>query len=428
MQQKYPEKLIIEPTTRCNFKCEMCVKQSKGCEIVEGDLNVSIFENCKDLFEHASSVVFTGIGEPLLNTSLETFLSNARDKMQKNSIRGFQTNGKLLTFQRADALIKAGMNKICISVDSMQPHLFDAVRQGGMLSDINQAFDNLERARKQDNKNKIEIGIEFVLMKKNMAELPLLVDWAHQRNVDFIIVSHISAYEKTAEKEIAYLNNSFKSLELFEKYKKSALKKGLDIQIYEDIRFKVKKTSIEEEIYHLVDEFKQEAIEQSLYVNMFHLSNEPQGEFERIQGLFDQALDRANQAGIELILPQIRPRTDRYCPFVEENTMFITWDGNVSPCYFLWHKYTVLRVGYIKHINPVYFGNVQQKAAEQIWQTEEFTSFRKKVLQYDYPNCHAWCETRCDYVLDEPFYQDCYINDIPCCDCQWGLGLFNCLT
>ena len=27
---KYPEKLIIEPSTRCNFNCKMCVKQSSG--------------------------------------------------------------------------------------------------------------------------------------------------------------------------------------------------------------------------------------------------------------------------------------------------------------------------------------------------------------------------------------------------------------
>jgi len=61
------------------------------------------------------------------------------------------------------------------------------------------------------------------------------------------------------------------------------------------------------------------------------------------------------------------------------------------------------------------------------WNDEEFKLFRQRVKEYDYPNCHAWCETRCDYVLVEPFYQDCYINEVPCGDCYWSLGLLNCL-
>jgi len=427
-KSKYPDKLIIEPTTRCNFKCEMCVKQSQGCEIAEGDLDASVFLKCENLIARASTVIFTGIGEPLLHRGLESYLSSARKIMPEKTIRGFQTNGKLLTSRRAELLIKAGMNKICISVDSVLPGRFDLVRQGGMLSDVETAFDSLKSAIKNMPGENIDVGIEFVLMKKNMHELPQVVEWAAKKGVNFIIVTHLSAYEKGLEKEIVYMNNSYEALELFKSYQDKAIEKGLDIRNYDKARWKFGKSQREIAVYDLVAQFKQEALNKDLYVNMFHLLSEKSWEYDKIRENFNLAESKAKQTGIDLSLPQIRPKTERYCPFVEEKTMFVAWDGNVSPCYFLWHKYTAIRMGYAKQVTPVFFGNVHETPAEQSWQGEEFTSFREKVMQYDYPNCHAWCETRCDYVLEEPFYQDCYINDIPCCDCFWGLGLLNCLT
>lgn len=428
MQTDYPEKLVIEPTTRCNFKCEMCVKQSQGCEIKEGDLDDSVFSRCEPLLSHTRSVVFTGIGEPLLNENLETYLALAREVMPNDSERGFQTNGKLLTARRAASLIESGLTQICLSVDSVKPQLFDKVRQGGLLTDVDSAFNSLRRAGKERSGFRLKTGIEFVLMSKNLAELPALVEWAAKRQVDFILVSHLSAYEKSAEKQTAFLNNSHEALALFKRYSERAAQKGIDLDSYNRIRFKIQRSEKEEAVYRLVADFKQEALENDLYVNMHHLVNERQGEYAGIREVFDQAFEDAESAGIELKLPRIRPKTDRYCPFVEENVMFVTWDGHVSPCYFLWHQYAAMRAGYVKQVDPVYFGNVRQTDAGRIWRDKAYSEFRSNVLRYDYPNCHAWCETRCDYVLDSPFYQDCYINGIPCCDCYWALGLHNCLT
>ena len=423
----YPEKLVIEPTTRCNFKCDMCVKQSPGCDILEGDIDDAVFSMCGSLFPHLSSVIFTGIGEPLLHPNLETYLSGAENRMPEGSVRGFQTNGKLLTPQRAVSLLESGMNQICISVDTVQPDLFDRVRQGGRLSDINQAFDALDRAKKRIPNRPLQVGIECVLMKKNVSQLPLLVDWAAERKVDFIIFTHLTAYKKAVEDQIAYLNNSHDAYAMFESLKQEADLKGLDITRYDKILWKVNKSEKEIDIYNQVAAFKDAALQKDLYVNLFHLLAEVPGEYDRLCRVFDRAEEKAKVHGIKIKLPGIRPLTDRRCPFMEEKVMFVSWQGDVSPCYFLWHQYTQMRAGYTKYIRPMVFGNIRQTTPEEIWQDTAYRLFREKVLKYDYPNCHAWCEIRCDYVLDDPFYQDCFINDIPCADCHWNLGLLNCL-
>ena len=424
---EYPKKLILEPTTRCNFKCEMCVKQSSGCEILEGNLENDVFSKCEKLFPSLESVIFTGVGEPLLNQNLEVYMSKVKKTLPAHGTIGFQTNGKLLTQDRAEALLRSGLNKICISVDTIQPGLFDQVREGGRLSDVELAFEALMNAKEKLGQHRLSLGIEFVLMKKNMNELPLLVEWADKRQVDFIIVTHLTAYEKDMEHQIAFLNNSFESLDLFEDFRQKGLEKNIDIKDYEKIRWRTLKSEKEVEIYKLIAAFKESALEKKLYVNLFHLLSESADEYDRMNAVFERTRSKAHSYGIELVLPGIRPKTHRYCPFVETDAMFVTWDGKVSPCYFLWHKYTAARIGYTKHITPIWFGNVLEFMPEQIWNDSEYKSFRTKVKQYDYPNCHAWCETRCDYVLDEPFYQDCFINDIPCADCHWNLGFLNCL-
>ncbi len=427
----YPEKLVIEPTTRCNFKCEMCVKQSNGCQIEEGDLTQNIFSRCEPLFPHLETIIFTGIGEPLLNNDLEKFILKAKQEMPEKSVRGFQTNGKLLSYDRALSLVKSGINKICISIDTVKPNLFDSLRNGGLLSDVEIAFDALIKAREKLSEAHLSLGIEFVLMKKNMEDLPLVIDWAAQKEVDFVIVTHLTAYDKEMEDQIAYLNNSYEALALFEKYRTIARKKNLDLTRYDKILWKFNKSETDIEIYKLVAALKEEALEQDLYINLFHLLleySEGPCEYNRIKEVFTRTEIKAKEYNIDLTLPRIRPKTDRQCQFVEENTIFVTWDGFVSPCYFLWHKYETMRNGYIKQVSPQYFGNVIDSEPIDIWNTDEFKTFRQNVKAYDYPNCHAWCETRCDYVLNEPFYQDCFINEIPCCDCHWSLGLLNCLT
>jgi len=33
----------------------------------------------------------------------------------------------------------------------------------------------------------------------------------------------------------------------------------------------------------------------------------------------------------------------------------------------------------------------------------------------------------CEYIYNEEFTHDCFVNKVPCGDCFWCMGLFNCL-
>jgi len=387
-----------------------------------------VFRALEPVLPDIRTLTITGIGEPLMYAGLEACISTARATMPENSVRGFQTNGKLLTRERALSLVRAGLNKICISVDASDPFLFSSLRSGGSLSDIDSAFDALAFAKGQLPESGLSTGIEFVLMKKNLDQLPRVVEWAGQKGVDFMLATHVTAYDPSIEKEQAFMDNSREGLALFAEYRLKAAKMGVDIGQYSRVRWKFHKTGADMKIYNLVKEMKEHALSRGIYVNLFHLLAEDPLYYEHIHTLFDQARALANHYNMSLTLPEIRPKTSRYCPFVEERAMFVTREGEVCPCYFLWHGYQTMRLGYTKTVSPLGFGNVLEKDPHSIWNSPDYSKFRTNVKKYDYPNCHSWCETRCDYVLNDPFYQDCFINEIPCCDCHWNLGFLNCLN
>ncbi len=423
----YPEKLIIEPTTFCNFKCSMCVKQSDGCDITEGELSQEMSDLMIPLYKNAKSVVFTGIGEPLLNRNLETCILQAKELMPEKGRVGFQTNGLLLSNDRAESLLQAGVDRICISIDSVQDSLFSGFREGGTFQGITSAFNSLNRAQKATGKHSFQSGIEFVLMKKNYKELPRVVRWAAEKGARYVLVSHLSTYHSDTETGTVFGENLDSARELFSRYQVEAEKKGLKLDHYRDVLWNYKKSDMELALLRFVKEMKRDAVSKDIFLNMDKLFDEDRHITDKITSVFEETKEIGDHFGMRIDLPAIRPTQERVCRFIEENCMFVTWDGNISPCYFLWHKYNLMRNGSVKHVTPINFGNIVHNNPLNVWNSDDYREFRKKVKLYDYPHCINCSITPCSYILDEPFQTDCYSIDIPCGDCYWNMGLYNCL-
>ncbi|MRS01869.1 radical SAM protein, partial [bacterium] len=235
--RKHPSKLFVETTTRCNFKCQACVKQAAGNEIGEGDMSMTTFMALAPTFPHLESLVLNGIGEPLLNALLEEFIKIAKSSMPEGSWVGFQTNGALLTPERANSLVSAGLDRICLSIDSVSCETFRTLRGGGEISDIESALSFVSSAKVVCGRPKLEIGIEFVLRRDNYRELPEVLRWAASRGATFAIVTHLLPYDPAHISQIAYEYNSDAALALYEPWKIKAEQEGVDIQRYFDIYF-----------------------------------------------------------------------------------------------------------------------------------------------------------------------------------------------
>lgn len=423
-----PAKLFVEVTTRCNLNCFMCVKQQDGSEVCEGDLTPATFARLEPAFPHLQSLVLNGIGEPLLNPHLENFITFARRSMPADSWIGFQTNGLLLTRLRAVSLVHAGLDRICISVDASSPDTFRKVREGGDLQDIEHALDALRRAKEQCDRPDLQVGIEFVVMRSNLTELPAALRWAADQGATFAIVTHMLPYDEAHAGEAAYSSCSAEIIDLFTGYRDRAIREGLDIYRYLEARWRYSRDDGEQRLVDLVEEMRQVAKQRELFLDMKRLLQLEPGWTETVAKVFAEAAGVARELGMDLRLPEVAPKEQRHCRFVEDGGVFVSWDGSISPCYFLWHRYRCFASGWRQEVQPKIFGLLADNGILDIWNSKEYRSFRRQATGYDYPTCAGCSLAPCDYVQTDRFEQDCHIGEVPCGACLWCMGVFQCLS
>lgn len=426
-QRPYPSKLFVETTSRCNLGCFMCVKQTGGGCIAEGDLSAAHFAALEPAFPTLEALILNGVGEPLLHPQLENFIRRARQAMPKESWIGFQSNGLLLTEERALALAEAGLDRICLSVDASTPEVFARLRQGGELPAIDNAFAAMRAAKQKSGRDDLQIGAEVVVMRENLSGLPATLEWAAQRGASFALVSHLLPYDQAHAGQSAYVPCTDAAIAHFQHWRELAKEEGVAMERYFEILFKFSKSPEEAKIVAFVEGMKQAAAEKKLFLDLSKLFSIDTGWIAHLEGVFEQARRVAERTGLELRLPLVVPKEERLCHFVEDGGAFVSWQGEIHPCYFLWHRYNCFASGWQQPVRPRVFGQLGQEDILTIWNAEAFKTFRHNVIGYDYPFCISCRLAPCDYVQTEVFEQDCHVKGEPCGSCLWCMGLFQCL-
>lgn len=423
----HPTTLFVEPTTRCNFQCAMCVKQSGESTLEEGDLSMPLFERLTDALENLETLILTGMGEPLLHPDLEAMISLAGRHMPASGRIGFQTNGALLDAARARGLVEAGTNRVCVSVDSLSSAVFRSTRSLGELSMVERALSALNQARADLGAHHLEMGIEVVLMKRNFHELPGVIEWAARRGARFVIATHLLPYRESLEDEVIWPPNTDASIELYRSTQEKARRNDVDLRDYFKAKDKSVRTEKEQRVVDLMGDVLSEASRRDIFFHVENLFEEDDSMEAKISSAFKQADEKASSLGLELLLPALRPRFDRRCDFVENGSAFVSWRGRVHPCRFLWHGYSCFQKGRRKPVEPRSFGDVSLQSLNSIWSSQDFVEFREAVMEYDHPYCGNCNMTPCDLIADETFEQDCYGYRVPCGHCPWSEGLLRCL-
>lgn len=425
--RNYPSKLFVEITTKCNLRCGMCVKQNGEGGIREGNMPPEIFEGLAPAFPHLKALILNGIGESLLHPHVETYIEKAKRLLPEGSWVGFQTNGMLLNGRRAASLLDAGLDRICLSLDAVSGDSFRSIREGGELRDMESAFTALNKASVRHGRRDFRMGIEFVLMRDNLEELPSALRWAVRRGATFAIVTQLFPYDKELVSQAAYDTNTAAAIAVYELWNSRAKAEGVDLGRYFDIFMKYTKTVEDLRIIGFIDQMKSDAMSKGITLHLERLLMRDEEWFERVEGVFEEVRQISKEEGIDITLPGTAPQNTRKCEFVEGDSAFVSWEGDVHPCYFLWHRYNCYIGGWQKHVKPWIFGNLHKRDILEIWNSEDFRSFRQNVLSYQFPFCYDCSFALCDYVQEEDFEQDCYVDSVPCGACLWCTGLFQCL-
>ena len=425
--REHPSKLFVEVTSRCNMSCAMCVKQTSGGADPEGDLSMPLFRALAPAFPGLDAFILNGVGEPLLHPQLEEMIRAARERMPTEGWVGFQSNGLLLTDVRAVSLASAGLDRICFSIDGVSPETFRKVRKGGEIEGVERALAAMAAAKSHCGRPDLQVGVEFVVMRGNLRELPDALRWSAARGATFAIVTHVLPYDLYHGKEAAFERNTDEAIAIFRKWEETGRREGSDIHRYFDILWKYAKSPEEAKILKFVEAMRADAMGRGVFLDMKKLLSADRGHVDEIAGVFAEAEEVARKEGLDLRLPGVSLKEKRKCGFVEEGGAFVSWQGAVSPCYFLWHRYSCFAHGWKQSVQPKVFGKLEERGILEIWNDREFRAFRESVIRYDYPYCTSCSLAPCDYVQTEEFEQDCHIRNVQCGSCMWCMGVFQCM-
>lgn len=371
-------KLYIEVTSRCNLQCKMCFRRSWVGERF-GDLDPGVFERILDnaALQKTETVFFGGMGEPLVHPKLAEMVALAVKHGRKVELI---TNGTLLEKGRIKDLLKAGISRIWVSIDEIYEN-YDKIQIG---SDFDLVRGNLELLNTLRRGTDVRLGMTAVVMRDNIASLRRIRDFAEYFQADDLNLSHIIP---NREEDI--------SQALWPMCDVAAIKAVTD-----------RKGPI----------WRVEKLGDRAEFPMFKFS-------ERYKKELFPNEDSLLEA--ELFSWKGQPVTRRmnYCRFIEEGQCFVRWDGNVSPCMGLLHTSDTFLMDHKRRIWHHSFGNIYHQSLEDIWNSEEYRSFRERVHEFHYAPC-LFCGG-CEQLKENK--ADCNGSLAPTCGgCLWGQGFAVC--
>jgi cyclic pyranopterin phosphate synthase len=175
--------LRIAITSRCNMSCLYC--HHEGEEQVEGSREMSTDEIVKVIRAGADlgvkKVKFTG-GEPLLRTDLESIL----ERLPEGLDTSLTTNGTLLA-ERARSLAEAGLGRVNVSLDSLDPEVYSRIT-GGTKEDHRRVLLGIDAAIEA---GLLPVKVNMVVLKENEGEVWDMVEFASGRGVILQLIEQL---------------------------------------------------------------------------------------------------------------------------------------------------------------------------------------------------------------------------------------------
>jgi cyclic pyranopterin phosphate synthase len=176
--------LRVSVTDRCDFRCVYCMGESPTFLPKADILSLEEIERLCAAFirRGVNRIRITG-GEPLVRRDVIRLFEGLGARLGQGGLKELTltTNGSQLSLM-AKALATAGVKRINVSLDSLDPATFRAITRWGELSTVLRGIDAAQDAG-------LAVKINTVALQgANDRELPSLIRWAHARKMDLSLI------------------------------------------------------------------------------------------------------------------------------------------------------------------------------------------------------------------------------------------------
>ena len=198
-----PLEITLWLTYRCNAHCSFCMFTSQevsGGNLAAGELSTErIYSILDDLAALGTRRIMITGGEPTLREDLVDIVAHAI----RHRIRtGIFTNGSLLSRPLAEALVTAGIDTICVSLDAADTALHDSLRSvPGLGEKVLAALSHVDEARKR-LRRRMKLVTNTVVTARNYRQLDRIVELKADFDLDHATFATLVKYEELPVPEL----------------------------------------------------------------------------------------------------------------------------------------------------------------------------------------------------------------------------------
>jgi GTP 3',8-cyclase len=193
--------LRIALTPRCNLKCIYCHHEGEVNpeKEISTEMVVNVARSAADL--GVRSLKLTG-GEPLLRGDLADLIM----QMPRDLNISLTTNGIFLA-EQAKSLADAGLDRVNVSLDSLNPETYRAIT-GGREGDMEKVLAGIDAAKEAGLE---PIKLNVVVLKKNEAEIRNLIKFSRQKGLILQLIELLDLRDLGISGDIESIEQSLKA-------------------------------------------------------------------------------------------------------------------------------------------------------------------------------------------------------------------------
>ncbi len=218
----------IEPTSLCNLRCEMCIREKIGIPI--GTMKMEDFKAILEKLDSLFKIHLSGQGESFLNNDLFKMIDYSN---KRGVVVNLNTNATLFTDKIIEKICGVEIGEIAISIESTNKKGYEKIRRGAKFDLVIDGIKKLNIALRKNKKRTI-VSFAITILKENINELPEFVNFASKLGVKKIISQTIQEKEdyirnyNTDAKENLVSDYQEKLKEKIKETKKLAKEKGIE--------------------------------------------------------------------------------------------------------------------------------------------------------------------------------------------------------
>jgi GTP 3',8-cyclase len=194
--------LRVSVTDRCDLRCVYCMSEQMTFLPKAQVLTLDEIDRIASAFVGLGTrkLRLTG-GEPLVRKGVLGLVERLSRHLASGDLDELTltTNGTRLATFAAD-LARLGVRRINVSLDTLKPDLFTRLTRGGDLAQVLAGVDAAQAAGLRVKINTVALAHD------NAAEIPSLIQWAHDQDMDLTLIETMPMGEVEADRTDQFLS------------------------------------------------------------------------------------------------------------------------------------------------------------------------------------------------------------------------------